>query len=122
VDRLLRLGLVVAGGMVGSLIRYIATRNPGEVPWSVVAVNVAGAAAAGWLVGRIRRHSHQARWLVPLAVIGVAGALTTFSGMVVDSLLLADGGRWGDAVAYASVSVVGGPVAAIAGLRLGDRS
>ena len=120
--RLRQLGLVVAGGVVGAALRHLAAQNPSDIPWEVLAINLIGAAVAGWLVGRIRLHSHPARWLIPFAVVGAAGALTTFSGLVVDTLLLADAGRWAAAGIYSAASVVSGPIVAGVGLWLGGRS
>jgi len=122
VERLRHLGLVVAGGMIGSLFRFWAAADPGEVPWQIFGINLVGAAIAGWLVGRIPSHSHRARWLVPIAVIGVTGAFTTFSALTFDVFLLVDAGRLGDAAIYSGASLLGGPLAASAGLRAGARS
>ncbi len=120
-ERLRQTGLVVAGGMIGSMLRFLAAQDPGDVPWEVLGINLVGAVAAGWLVGRISHHSHRARWLVPFAVVGVTGALTTFSGLVVDVLSLVDAERWGETAIYAGASLLCGPVAAASGLHLGGR-
>jgi len=117
-----RLGYVVVGGLIGSTIRYLITRSADGVPWEVLVVNVCGAVLAGVLVGRIGRHAHESRVVIPFAVIGVAGALTTFSGFVVDTVLLADAGLTADAIRYATVSIVLGPLAAGLGLKLGSVS
>lgn len=114
-----RVGLVAVGALAGSGIRYLSTSHATGVPWAVLWVNLAGAVLAGYLVARVRRHAHHARVLLPLAVVGVAGALTTFSGVVVDGVLLADAGDWAAAVRYASASVVLGPIAAAAGIAAG---
>lgn len=117
-----RLSLVVLGGLVGSWVRYLVAGDPGAVPWPVLWINLAGAALAGVLVARVRRHAHESRVLLPLAVVGVAGALTTFSGLVVDTVLLVDGGRVAAAAGYAGASLVLGPLVAAAGLTIGSRS
>jgi CrcB protein len=115
------LALVAVGGAVGSALRYFATGDSPGIPWAILAVNLAGAVVAGFIVGRIPVHSHRARVLLPLAVVGVAGALTTFSGLVLDTVLLIDAGHVSDAVRYAGASVVAGPVAAAGGLWAGGR-
>ena len=117
-----RLGLVVAGGLIGSLIRYLVAGDPGDVPWELLGVNLAGSVIAGWLIGRVRMHAHPAHWLLPFAVIGIAGALTTFSGVIVDVVLLAESSRWSEAAVFSAVALATGPAAAGVGLRLGHRA
>lgn len=117
-----RLGLVALGGLFGSLVRHLVTADPGVVPWPVLWVNVAGALLAGILVGRVRRHARGSRVLLPLAVVGFAGALTTFSGLVVDTVLLVDGGRAAAAAGYAGASLLLGPLIAATGLAIGART
>lgn len=113
--------LVAVGGALGSALRHLAVHSASGVPWEMLAVNVVGAVLAGFLVAGLDDHAHRARVLLPLAVVGVAGALTTFSGLVVDTVLLADAGRWGDAAQYGLASVVLGPIAAMCGMWLGGR-
>lgn len=117
-----RILLVASGGLLGSAVRHLATRSSSGVPWEVLAVNLVGAVIAGFLVARVGAHAHRARVLLPFAVVGVAGALTTFSGLVVDTVVMVDAGAWSDAVRYAAVSVVLGPVAAVAGMWAGGRT
>ena len=117
-----RFGLVVAGGLIGSLIRYLVAGDPGDVPWELLGVNLAGSVMAGWLIGRVRLHAHPSHWLLPFAVIGIAGALTTFSGVIVDVVLLAEASRWSEVAVFAAVALVTGPAAAGVGLRLGHRA
>lgn len=115
------LALVAVGGALGSAVRHLAVRSASDVPWEVLTVNVIGAALAGFLVVGVGVHAHRARVLLPFAVIGMAGALTTFSGLVVDTVLLADAGRWGRAAQYGIGSVVLGPIGAMCGMWLGGR-
>lgn len=116
-----RVGLVLLGGLLGSSVRHLAAGEASGVPWEVLAVNLIGAAIAGWLIASIGNHAHRARILVPVAVIGVAGALTTFGGMAVDVVLLADTGDWVGAAGYAAASILLGPVAAGCGILAGSR-
>jgi CrcB protein len=117
-----RLLLVLAGGMVGSAIRQAVLSDAVGLRPALLVINLAGALLAGWLVGAIPGHSHRARWQLPLAVVGVAGALTTFSALVVDALTLLDAGRVADAGTLITVSLLVGPAAALVGLRIGARS
>lgn len=116
---------VAIGGGVGALVRgglvlgALAAADLGEVA-AVLVLNVAGAAALGWLVGRAR---HDVRWrrLVPLVGTGFLGALTTFSALAVqvgDAVL---SGAWVHAAVLGVLHLGVGLAAAVAGLRLGDR-
>jgi CrcB protein len=117
-----RLALVALGGLLGSFARHVATSGSGDVPWAVLWVNLAGALMAGVLVARVRRHATGSTVLLPLAVVGVAGALTTFSGLAVDTVLLIDAGQVGDALRYSLASLGLGPLVAGSGLWIGART
>jgi CrcB protein len=111
--------LVVVGGLLGSALRY-AMVPPGEgIRAGLIVANLGGALMAGLLVGRVAHHSHEATWLWPVAVIGFAGSLTTFSTLAVDTVLLLEAASWDDAVALAAASLLAGPMAAVVGIRIG---
>ena len=83
--------LVAAGGAVGGVlreaVRLALPAQPGTWGWSVLVVNAAGAfALAALLAVLARRPSERTRLLVGT---GVLGGLTTFSGLVVEAVLLA---------------------------------
>lgn len=112
--------LVACGGALGGLLRAgvleLWPHEPGAWGWATLAVNVSGAFALSALLGVLaRRPSDRARLLLGT---GLLGALTTFSGLVVDAVLLADAGRPGAAAAYVLVSVAGLLGAAALGARL----
>jgi len=117
-----RVALVFVGGVAGSLARHLMVTSGAGIPWGMVAANLIGGAAAGFAVGRIARHSHRALWLVPLAVIGAAGGLTTFSGLAVDTITLLDGGQVLAAAGLTVLSVFVGPAAAYCALLAGRRT
>lgn len=116
---------VAIGGGVGSLVRgalvlaALAVAERGEVA-VVLALNVLGATALGWLVARAQ---HDPRWrrLLPLLGTGFLGALTTFSALAVHvgGAILA--GAWGLALGLAAFHLGVGLAAALVGIRLGDR-
>jgi CrcB protein len=98
--------LVAAGGAVGGLlreaVRTLAPPAPGEWAWATLAVNVVGAFALAALLGVLaRRPSERTRLLVGT---GLLGGLTTFSGLVVEAVLLAEASPL-SAVAYVVVAV-----------------
>jgi fluoride exporter len=108
--------LVAAAGAAGVLARYGLSRlplGPAALPWTIVAVNVAGSFLLGLLVAE------------PAAAdalgAGFLGGFTTFSTFSVQIVTDVDGGRPGRALAYLAVSVAGGIAAAAAGCALGRR-
>jgi fluoride exporter len=121
-----RLRLEVAvGGAAGTLLRVgtvtaVAALAPGAEVLGVLVANLVGACLLGWLTARAAIDARVARWLSPLGG-GVLGGLTTFSILVSELAFRVDGGEVGTAVALAIVSVVGGVLAAAAGLAAGGR-
>lgn len=111
-------GVVMAGGVVGTLARAgVATAlapAAGSWPWSTFLVNLLGAALLGWLSAATGDAS-MARALVGT---GFCGALTTFSTFQLETARLFDAHHTGLAVAYWLASVVCGLAAARAGRSL----
>lgn len=109
--------LVALGGAAGGLARAGAgalwPHGAGEWGWSTLAVNAAGAFLLGVLVARGRTS--------PLLTAGFCAALTTFSGLVLDAVLLADAGRPVAAGAYVLVGLASLLAAAALGLRVARR-
>lgn len=112
--------LVFAGGVLGTLARAAAgTTAPGTFPWRTLAVNLAGTALLGLLVGRFEAGRASTR-LLHFAGVGVMGSLTTFGAMAVQILDLVGSGHPGSAVAYTIVSLAGGAAVGLVSLRLGE--
>jgi CrcB protein len=82
--------------------------EPGEWPWATFVVNLAGTALLAWLTTRLTEMVAPTRYWRPLLGVGFCGALTTFSTFQVETIDLADAGRPGLALAYASVSLAAG--------------
>jgi CrcB protein len=103
--------LVAVGGVLGVLARY----GVGKHIWAIVAINIAGSFLLGLLVagGWFSRDVRDA------IGVGFLGGFTTFSTFSVQIVLEGDGGEWGRAALYLSVSVLGGIAAATAGYALG---
>jgi len=85
-------------------------------------INIAGAFVLGLIAAATVTDAPQEAWRMPLVGTGFCGALTTFSGMCLESLDLFDAGRAGDAAIYLSLSLTLGLAAAVGGVRLGSRS
>jgi fluoride exporter len=113
---------VAAGGAVGTAARaslvWLLPAHAGGFPATVFAVNVAGALALGWLVGRRERRAGGPPWQLLFFATGLLGSFTTFSALALDVAALA-APRPGVALAYAVASVGLGWAAAAAGWTLG---
>ena len=106
------------GGAAGALARAglvdAVAQSPGAWPWATLAVNLAGAFMLGVVAsGFASAYS----W----AGSGFCGALTTFSGLQVETLYLIRAGDVGLAVIHPSLSIVLGLGLVVAGRRLGRR-
>lgn len=117
---------VMLGGALGAGLRWwvgaaLLRQLHAGFPWATLAVNIAGALAAGYLLVRLQGHP-QATLLRALLVVGFLGGLTTFSSLMVELLLLARHARPGLAVLYLAVSIAGGLSAVWAGARLAEAS
>ncbi len=107
--------LVVLGAMAGAPLRLLAERvaaarrGPGSVV-GTAAVNVAGSALLGLLVGL----AGVPGWALALVGVGFCGTLTTFSTLGADVVRLGEQRRPGRAVAYLGGTLVLGIGAAAA--------
>ncbi len=99
--------LVLAGGMIGAPARYLAdravqARHDTVFPWGTFAVNMAGSALLGFLLGA-QRHLGLPAPVLALLGTGFCGGLTTFSTFGYETLRLLEDG----AIVEAGVNVVG---------------
>ncbi|MGY1622487.1 fluoride efflux transporter CrcB [Geodermatophilus sp. SYSU D00965] len=115
--------MAALGGVLGALARWgIGTalpRSPDGWPWATTLVNLTGCLVLGVLLGVLFARYPDHPWLRPFLGTGVLGGYTTFSTFAVETVELADVGAWTTAVAYVAVSVLGGVLAAAAGVVLG---
>ena len=105
------------GGALGGLIRTLIAEISTSWPWPTLVVNLVGAFILGIAVVYGRRH-----WrpdLMAGVTVGLLGALTTFSTLAGELWSQQEAGDWGGLAWYAAASIVGGVLAAVAGLRLG---
>ncbi|MFE5670756.1 fluoride efflux transporter CrcB [Agromyces sp. NPDC056523] len=111
-------GALLVAGAVGAVIRYALSRaypvRPGHLPGGILIVNVAGSLVAGAVIGLAERAavSDDVRLIL---LTGFCGGLTTFSTWSVETIELADGGRWRAAILNVVVTLVLGLGAAVAG-------
>ncbi|MGY1834773.1 fluoride efflux transporter FluC [Blastococcus sp. SYSU DS0510] len=112
--------LVVAGALVGAPLRLlaervaVARRGTGSV-LGTLAVNVAGSAVLGLLVGA----AGVPAWVTAFVGVGLCGTLTTFSTFGLEVVRLVEGRHPGRAAAYVVGTVLLGLAAAAGGYLLG---
>ena len=120
------LAAIFTGGAVGAEARsalvQIAPTSPGSWPWATLVANLFGAFLLGYFATRLQERLPLSAYRRPFLGTGICGALTTFSTMQVELLRMIDAGRYGQAVAYAAVSIVGGLAAVVLASKLVRRT
>ena len=115
--------LAALGGALGALARWALSeavpRSPGGWPWATLGINLLGCLLIGALIALLAARRPDDERLRTFLGAGVLGGFTTFSAFAVEVADLARAGSASLAVAYVSVSVLGGLLAVAAGLRLG---
>ena len=114
--------LILAGAAVGAPARwfvdgFVQARHDSVFPWGTFTVNVLGSFALGLLLGASVEGDDLVR-LVALVGTGFCGAFTTFTTFSYESVVLAEDGSSGIAVATVFGSVAAGLAAAFAGWAL----
>lgn len=115
--------LVMAGGALGSAGRFWVSgwmlRQFGTgFPWGTLTANLVGAFAIGYIAVWLEGRGPSALYLRAFVVVGVLGGLTTFSSLMLESLLMARTHRQDLMLAYLGVSLVVGLSLVWAGARL----
>lgn len=121
----MRFVLLVVFGAAGTLARYalqglVQYRTGPSFPSGTLAVNLLGCFLLGGL-GQFALHrlSIPPEWRIGLT-LGFFGAFTTFSTFGWETAKLLEDGEWTKAGLYVGVSVFGGLLAVMAGMRLAD--
>jgi fluoride exporter len=116
------LGLISAGGVIGSLARYglgvAFPHQPTGIPWATFAINVSGCLLIGALMVLITDVWPARRLLRPFLGTGLLGGYTTFSTYVVDIQHLLGVGAARTALAYLAY-LAGTLLAALATVQAG---
>lgn len=110
---------VALGGAVGGGVRVwvdhlLRPTEPDGFPRGIAVINIVGA----FLLGVVTAWAPPLWWRTALGT-GFCGALTTWSTFALDAVRLLHAHRPGRAAAYVAVSLIGGLIAAWAGLQVG---
>ena len=85
-------GAVLVGGMLGGTARYLLSlavpAQPGQVPWGILGINLAGAFVLSLLLSGWVRRGHVAHPWRPFLATGVLGSFTTWSTFMADTYTL----------------------------------
>lgn len=110
--------LVMAGGSVGSLLRYwigsILPISVTDFAWATFAVNMAGCFAIGCCYPWI-----QVTEIRALLVAGVLGGFTTFSGLGLEIFRYMEANAWKMAILYGGISLILGTILVWLGYKTG---
>jgi CrcB protein len=109
------LAAIFAGGFLGALARAALAQSlvtsADEWPWATFAVNLLGAALLGFFITRLQERLPPSQYRRAFLGTGICGALTTFSTVMVELVVMIEAAHVALAAAYACASVAGGLVA-----------
>lgn len=114
---LLGLGVALAGGL-GATLRFvidmsIPARLRAHYPWGTWVINLTGSFILGVVAGPLAGLA----W-GPIVTIGVLGGYTTFSAASLETVTLAEDGKWWRAVLYGLGTLVLCALVAYGGIYL----
>jgi CrcB protein len=118
-----QLVLVMLGGALGAAGRYwlggAMLRQFGTgIPYGTLAANLIGSFAVGFLAIWLEGRGPQALYWRAFLIVGVLGALTTYSALMLECLLMARSQRQDLLLGYLGGTLVTGLVLVWAGARL----
>ena len=119
------LGLVMAGGALGAGARHLLggflLRQAGDGwPWGTLACNLIGSFAAGLIFAYLEGRGPSALYWRAFLIVGVLGALTTWSALMLETMFYARTERYSTLFGYFGLTLVGGLLLVWAGARLGE--
>ena len=110
---LMMLGYVMAGGALGAAGRFMigdyALKHFNQgLPWGTLIVNLVGSFAAGYLYIWLENRGADAHYWRSFLLVGVLGALTTYSALMLECLVHFRAEKHGQALMYLLISLVAG--------------
>ncbi len=121
-----KLLLISLGGGVGAVLRHVVgglvlRLVGGSFPVSTLVVNVSGCLLFGWLAAMFASPKALSEELEGVLLIGLLGGYTTYSTYAWQTVMLAEEGAWGKALANLLITTTLGFAAIWTGYRLGTR-
>ena len=118
-----QLALVMLGGALGAGARYwlggAMLRQFGTgIPYGTLAANLVDSFAVGFLAVWLEGRGPHALYWRAFLIVGVLGALTTYSALMLECLLMARSQRSDLLLGYLGATLVGGFMLVWAGARL----
>ncbi|HLI79820.1 MAG TPA: fluoride efflux transporter CrcB [Candidatus Binataceae bacterium] len=122
---MMELLLVAVGGGIGSATRYLvggwfASRFGGEFPYGTFVINVSGSFIIGFFLAFAQERASLSPYWRLFFAVGFLGGYTTFSTFEYEGIRLLQEREMLLSSVYLIGSVVGGGIAAVAGLALGS--
>lgn len=116
---------VALGGALGAMARFgvslMIPTQTGQLPWNTLTVNIIGSALMGLCyVLLIEKGVVSIQWR-PFLMVGILGALTTFSTFALDAILLWQQGYSSQALIYTVASVVTCIAAALLSINIAQK-
>ena len=110
--------LVAVAGGVGAALRFlidmsVPARARARFPWGTWLINITGSFVLGLIAGPLAGMT----W-GPIFAVGLLGGYTTFSAASLETVSLAEDGRWGAALFYGLGTLAICVVAALGGVAL----
>lgn len=119
-----QLMLVMLGGALGAAGRFwlggalLRQLGGGGIPWGTLAANMIGSFLAGFIVVWLENRGSAALCWRAFLIVGVMGGLTTFSALMVETMLFARTQRSDLMLGYLVGTLLAGLVLVWAGARL----
>ncbi|MEO5596244.1 MAG: fluoride efflux transporter CrcB [Lysobacteraceae bacterium] len=114
--------LVMCGGALGAGMRFwmggALLRAFGErLPWGTLTANLVGSFAAGFLAVWLEGRGQSALYWRAFLIVGVLGALTTYSALMLDCLIFSRSSRSEVALLYLVITLILGLLLVWCGAR-----
>jgi CrcB protein len=115
--------LVIAGGALGSFLRYCVTlishyQTSSPFPYKTLIINVIGCFLVGFLAMRFQHHANH-QMIRLFFITGFLGAFTTFSAFSYETVILYQTGHVKTALLNILASTFSGVLAVVAGMWIG---
>ena len=120
-----QLMLVMLGGALGAAGRFwlggaMLRQFSSGMPWGTLAANLIGSFAAGYIAVWLEGRGPSALYWRAFLIVGLLGGLTTFSALMLETLLFARTQRNDLLLAYLGGTLVAGMLLVWAGARLAE--